>query len=116
MDPAAFTTPVMRAAQALGTQLREGAVTGVTRRGSAVTGVEVDVEALLTEALVVAMGPWSVLAARWLPVPAVYPDKGHSLISTPEGRCGMRSSWSTGTRLGTRSRQSCFPAPTAPLT
>jgi glycine/D-amino acid oxidase-like deaminating enzyme len=30
--------------------------------------------------VVIAMGPWSVLAARWLPLPAVYGFKGHSLI------------------------------------
>jgi len=26
------------------------------------------------------MGPWSILASRWLPLPAVYGYKGHSLI------------------------------------
>jgi glycine/D-amino acid oxidase-like deaminating enzyme len=80
MDPTAFTTSVMRAAQVLGAELRGGVVTGVTRSGSTVTGVEVDGEVVDADAMVVAMGPWSVLAARWLPVPAMYPDKGHSLI------------------------------------
>ncbi len=26
------------------------------------------------------MGPWSILATRWLPLPAVYGYKGHSLV------------------------------------
>jgi glycine/D-amino acid oxidase-like deaminating enzyme len=29
---------------------------------------------------VIAMGPWSVLAARWLPLPPVFGLKGHSLV------------------------------------
>jgi glycine/D-amino acid oxidase-like deaminating enzyme len=30
--------------------------------------------------VVIAMGPWSVLASQWLPLPPVYGLKGHSLI------------------------------------
>ncbi len=45
-----------------------------------VTGVLVDGEAVSGDAVVVAMGPWSVLAARWLPLPAIYGLKGHSLV------------------------------------
>ena len=26
------------------------------------------------------MGPWSILAARWLPLPGVFGLKGHSLV------------------------------------
>jgi len=32
------------------------------------------------DAVVIAMGPWSILAARWLPLPAVWGCKGHSLV------------------------------------
>jgi glycine/D-amino acid oxidase-like deaminating enzyme len=32
------------------------------------------------DAVVIAMGPWSILAARWLPLPAVFGYKGHSLV------------------------------------
>jgi len=32
------------------------------------------------DAVVITMGPWSILAARWLPLPAVYGYKGHSLV------------------------------------
>src|SRR5262249_13410331 len=31
-------------------------------------------------AVVIAMGPWSILAARWLPLPTVIGYKGHSLV------------------------------------
>ena len=32
------------------------------------------------DAVVIALGPWSILAARWLPLPAVWGCKGHSLV------------------------------------
>jgi glycine/D-amino acid oxidase-like deaminating enzyme len=37
-------------------------------------------EDLLGDAVVIAMGPWSILAAAWLPLPAVFGLKGHSLV------------------------------------
>jgi glycine/D-amino acid oxidase-like deaminating enzyme len=40
----------------------------------------VDDQAVEGDAVVIAMGPWSVLAARWLPLPGVYGLKGHSLV------------------------------------
>jgi glycine/D-amino acid oxidase-like deaminating enzyme len=45
-------------------------------RGVALAGGEI-VEG---DAVVIAMGPWSILAARWLPLPAVLGYKGHSLV------------------------------------
>ena len=80
VHPAKFTAAMMQAAQAQGAELRLGRVTGVVRRGSAVAGVEVDGEAIEGEAVVIAMGPWSILAAAWLPLPAVFGLKGHSLV------------------------------------
>ena len=35
------------------------------------------------DAVVIAMGPWSALARRWLPVPDVYGLKGHSIVLRP---------------------------------
>ena len=52
-----------------------------------VTGVVVDGKTIEGDAVVIAMGPWSILAARWLPLPAVFGLKGHSLV------------FETGTRL-----------------
>jgi glycine/D-amino acid oxidase-like deaminating enzyme len=81
VHPGKFAAAMMRAAEAHGAVLRIGQVTGVTRgkRGS-ITGVEVDGETVTGDAVVIAMGPWSILAAAWLPLPAVFGLKGHSLL------------------------------------
>jgi glycine/D-amino acid oxidase-like deaminating enzyme len=71
---------MMRAAQGQGAELRLGTVTGVVRKAGRVRGVEVDSQLLEADAVGIAMGPWSILAAAWLPLPAVYGLKGHSLI------------------------------------
>ena len=72
----------MRAAEANGAELRIGEVSGVLRDGSgdSVAGIRVDGEDLLGDAVVIAMGPWSILAATWLPMPAVFGLKGHSIV------------------------------------
>ena len=81
VDPAAFTGAMMRAALADGARVQLGTVTGVAlRAGGAVRGVVVDGQEVAGDAVVIAMGPWSVLASRWLPLPAVYGLKGHSLV------------------------------------
>jgi glycine/D-amino acid oxidase-like deaminating enzyme len=82
VQPGEFTKAMMRAAEANGATLRIGAVEGVTLddEGSRVTGVGVDGESLAADAVVIAMGPWSVLACQWLPLPGVYGLKGHSFV------------------------------------
>jgi glycine/D-amino acid oxidase-like deaminating enzyme len=80
VDPAAFTNEMMRAARERGANLRLGTVTGVLRRDRDVVGVEVDGEAIAADAIVVAMGPWSALATRWLSLPPVFGLKGHSMV------------------------------------
>ena len=80
VQPAAFTAGMMRAAQARGAELRLGNVTGLLCRGGDVVGVDLDGEALEGDAVVIAMGPWSRLAAQWLPLPPVFGLKGHSLV------------------------------------
>jgi len=82
VEPRAFTTELMRAAEAQGAALRHGAVVDLVRAGDgAVRGVALADGAVVEgDAVVIAMGPWSVLAARWLPLPAVLGYKGHSLI------------------------------------
>ena len=72
---------MMRAAEAQGAKLRLGRVTGLVRgAGHASRGVEVDGGTIEGDAVVIAMGPWSILAAGWLPLPAVFGLKGHSLV------------------------------------
>ncbi len=82
VHPGQFTAAMMRAAEAQGAELRIGQVTGVVRDGGRprVRGVEVDGEIIEGDAVVIAMGPWSVLAAEWLPLPPVFGLKGHSLV------------------------------------
>jgi glycine/D-amino acid oxidase-like deaminating enzyme len=82
VDPAAFTAAMMRAAAALGAEFHRGRVTGVAlaRDRARVTAVEIDGAAVAADAVVVAMGPWSPLAAEWLPLPPVFGLKGHSLV------------------------------------
>jgi glycine/D-amino acid oxidase-like deaminating enzyme len=81
VHPGRFTAAMMRAAQAQGAELRRGRVTGVVRGDdTSIQGVEVDGEVIAGDALVIAMGPWSALAADWLPLPAVFGLKGHSIV------------------------------------
>jgi len=86
VHPGQFTAALMRAAQAQGAELRSGKITRVVRGTdpARVTGVEVDGELLTGDAVVIAMGPWSVLAAQWLPLPPVFGLKGHSIIFETE--------------------------------
>jgi glycine/D-amino acid oxidase-like deaminating enzyme len=82
VHPRKFTTAVMNAAQEQGTELREGRITGLVRRvdGSTIGGVEVDGGVIEADAVVIAMGPWSILAARWVGLPAVFGQRSPSLV------------------------------------
>ena len=80
VHPGQFTAAMMRAAEAQGTELRYGRITGIRQREGRATGVEVDGAAVDGDAVVIAMGPWSILAALWLPLPPVFGLKGHSLV------------------------------------
>jgi glycine/D-amino acid oxidase-like deaminating enzyme len=79
VHPARFTQALMHAARPHA-ELRLGCVTAVAPDGDGVRGVEVDGEVVAGDALVIAMGPWSMFAAAWLPLPAVFGLKGHSLV------------------------------------
>ena len=46
------------------------------------------------DVVVIAMGPWSVLAASWLPSPTVFGLKGAASRSTPARRCRARRCFS----------------------
>ena len=78
VHPAKFTAAMMAAS---GAELRIAEVAGIRRANGRATGVELsNGDAIEADAVVVAMGPWSLLAAKWLPLPAVYGLKGHSLV------------------------------------
>ena len=82
INPAAFTNAMMAAAIEGGAALVAGCVEGIALSpgGGRVTGAIVDGAMLASDAVVIAMGPWSVLACRWLPLPATHGVKGHSLV------------------------------------
>jgi len=80
VHPGQFTAALLAAAVAEGAELRLGAVSDLVCKNDEVKGVMADGEVIAAEAVVVAMGPWSVLAARWVPLPAVFGLKGHSLV------------------------------------
>jgi len=89
VEPRAFTSGLLRAAEARGAVLRHGTVVDLARDPSgAVRGVALaSGEIVDGEAIVIAMGPWSIEASRWLPLPAVFGYKGHSVV-LETGRAG----------------------------
>lgn len=86
VHPGGYTQALMREAEAHGAALRIGDVTDLVSQGDAVTGVTVDGEAISVDAVVIAMGPWSILSSQWLAMPPVYGLKGHSLVFKTDGR------------------------------
>jgi glycine/D-amino acid oxidase-like deaminating enzyme len=81
VEPRAFTTGLMAAAREQGATLVNGAVVDLARSGDKVTGVKLENgETIEGDAVVIAMGPWSILATRWLALPATHGVKGHSLV------------------------------------
>jgi glycine/D-amino acid oxidase-like deaminating enzyme len=82
VHPARFTEAMLQAAIDRGAQLRLGRVTGVVLDPGRATasGVEVNGAVLEADAVVIAMGPWSIAACRWLPLPAVHGLKGNSVL------------------------------------
>jgi glycine/D-amino acid oxidase-like deaminating enzyme len=82
VHPRKFTAAMMSAAQKQGTKLHRGQVTRLVRHadGADVGGVEVDGGVIEADAVVVAMGPWSLLAARWMDLPAVFGQRSPSIV------------------------------------
>lgn len=82
VHPGQFTRGMLDAACKLGATVRIGTVNGIETdpSGTRVTGVMVGDDLIGADALVIAMGPWSILATQWLPLPMIYGLKGHSLV------------------------------------
>ena len=81
VHPGRFTAAMMSAAEAHGAELRNVSATRIVRgRDGGVQAVETGDGTISADAVVIAMGPWSRSAARWLPFPPVYGLKGHSLV------------------------------------
>ena len=86
VHPGQFTQALIDTAAQQGAQIRIGNATGIglSADGSTATGVFVDDKLIEGDAVIIAMGPWSVLACAWLPLPAVYGLKGHSVVLRPD--------------------------------
>jgi len=82
VHPHAFTTAMMTAAEERGAELLHGRISGITRTadGSTVKGAIVDGSFVGADAVIVALGPWSLMAAEWMDLPAVYGRRSPSLI------------------------------------
>jgi glycine/D-amino acid oxidase-like deaminating enzyme len=80
VHPGQFTASVLRAAKAAGATVRQAEVRGLARDGDRVGGIETEGGRIESDAVVMAMGPWSILSAAWMPLPAVHGLKGHSLV------------------------------------
>lgn len=84
VHPQKLSQALMDAAQERGAQLRIGEVQNITTSGKKVTGVVVDGEEVAADAVVIAMGPWSGQAAKWLPVPDITGQKYASIVLRPQ--------------------------------
>jgi glycine/D-amino acid oxidase-like deaminating enzyme len=82
VHPAHFTAALLDAARARGTALRIGVVEEVIQRDGAVRGVSVDGETCESDAVVLAMGPWTGRFTPRLRLPRVGGLKGYSLTLT----------------------------------
>jgi glycine/D-amino acid oxidase-like deaminating enzyme len=82
VHPKKFTSAMMAAAERNGAELRPGRITGMVRHthGAIARGVEVDGGVIEADAVVIAMGPWSLLAAEWMSLPAVFGRRSPSVV------------------------------------
>jgi glycine/D-amino acid oxidase-like deaminating enzyme len=82
VHPRKFTSAIVSAAQGHGAELRPGQITGLVRSadGSTIRGAEINGSLIEADAVVIAMGPWSLMAAAWLALPAVFGQRSPSLV------------------------------------
>ena len=75
-----YTLALAQAAEKHGAIIRQGTVEGLIRTNGAVSGVALQGEQIACDKLVLAMGPWTGQAERWLGIPVpVSPLKGQIL-------------------------------------
>lgn len=88
VHPRLFTRALMDEAGKRGARLVTGRVEGLNIAGTPprVRAVRVDGALMPADAVVIAMGPWTDLARRWLPLPPVDALKGFSITLRPAER------------------------------
>jgi glycine/D-amino acid oxidase-like deaminating enzyme len=82
VNPYAFTAALVEDAVAHGASARTGVVEGIDLDPDtgAVTGVVIDGAAEPADVVVLAMGPWTSQAQRWLALPQVFGSRGASVV------------------------------------
>jgi glycine/D-amino acid oxidase-like deaminating enzyme len=81
VHPRKFTTGIMAAAEKLGAEVRRGRITGIIRHADGkARGVKLDGDIIEADAVVIAMGPWSLLAAGWMELPVVFGQRSPSVV------------------------------------
>lgn len=82
VDPALVTRGMLDGAAAGGARLVTGVVEGLALDGAegAVSGVVVDGELVPADVVVLALGPWTSQAQRWLGLPQVFGTKSASVV------------------------------------
>jgi glycine/D-amino acid oxidase-like deaminating enzyme len=75
VHPRKFTRGMMHAAERHRARLHLGQVTGLTCRS-----VEIDGKTIAADAVVIAMGPWTLLASQWVRIPPVFGMQSPSLV------------------------------------
>jgi len=87
LDPKLFTEALAEAARTAGAEILTATVAGLHHdeaRGR-VDGVDLEGgERVMADAVILALGPWSLMAATWVPLPPVFGLKGHSIVLRPE--------------------------------
>ena len=87
LDSLAFTLALSRAAQSAGARVHIGEARGLASTGRRVDKVRLGDGEIACDAVVVAMGPWSADAGRWLGIPMpIEPVKGEILRMNLPGR------------------------------
>lgn len=66
LDPYRMTLALLQAAERAGAKVRHGEAQGLRFRGGQVRGVVVKGQVVACQGVVIAMGPWSGVASRWL--------------------------------------------------
>jgi glycine/D-amino acid oxidase-like deaminating enzyme len=82
VNPYAFTTALVEDAVAHGATVRTGVVEGIDLDPGtgAVTGVVIDGATEPADVVVLALGPWTSQAQRWLALPQVFGSRGASVV------------------------------------
>ncbi len=88
VNPEQFTRAMLAGAVENGATLVHGTVNGVntSKMSETITGVYIDGECVDAKNTVIAMGPWTADAERWMRLPGIDSIKGDSLVLRPRGK------------------------------